>query len=240
MAPVRGAKISWAVRWRHRLFRRRGLGTPAGLAERVAQDQSSGKQPQGDVHGRRGRNQERTLQSDPASGPPDGESQQVKKGRGTTPLHAPSGAASQTQSAQSLVERLYAASQHLKAYLADAGSQPTTEAASPALRINKQLDFLGYASFDDLKLDAPVDSGDFAHDILNDGARRIAVIEAKKVGTHSAARRLASRQVRVGSRPAMGRPHRRADNPALRSPHSERASRKVGWRSRLDLARLGW
>ncbi len=81
-----------------------------------------------------------------------------------------------------LLDRVYAEAERLKAVVAGASGQKLSEAGTRAHLINRQLEALGYADFDDIEFDAPVESGDFADYVLRCGGRPVAVVEAKRLG----------------------------------------------------------
>lgn len=109
-----------------------------------------------------------------------------------SPNHAPSVAPVRQPTATSaLLDRLFSEGERLRAFISGATGQPTSEAGTRAMLINKQLEALGYEHFGDIEYDAPVDSGDFADYVLCSGGKRIAVVEAKRLGARLGAKEAA-------------------------------------------------
>jgi hypothetical protein len=92
-------------------------------------------------------------------------------------------AISTSSEAETMADRLFAATERLKGYLATSHPKRRSEAATRAMFIDAYVTALGYTDFDDVEFGVPV-MGDEADYVLNVDKKEAIVIEAKKLGTN--------------------------------------------------------
>jgi hypothetical protein len=83
---------------------------------------------------------------------------------------------------EAIIERLFATTEKLKELLANSVGKQITEDATRALLVNRYLQALGYADFDDIEFGVQVESKDFADYVLRAGGKSVMVVEAKRLG----------------------------------------------------------
>lgn len=104
------------------------------------------------------------------------------RGRGDAPSGAPVPPPPRTQTHASASGALFTAAERVKSYLATARTDPISEEGTRSFFIDKVLDALGYTGFDDITHGGVVASGNFPDYVLHAGGRRVAAVEAKKLG----------------------------------------------------------
>jgi hypothetical protein len=97
-----------------------------------------------------------------------------------TPATPTKPAISTSPEAETMADRLFAATEKLKGYLATSHPKGLSEAATRAMFIDGYVAALGYTDFDDVEFGVPV-MGDEADYVLNVDEKEAIVIEAKKL-----------------------------------------------------------
>jgi hypothetical protein len=80
-----------------------------------------------------------------------------------------------------MADRLFAAAEKLKEFLAASPAKALSEAATRAMFIDEYVKALGYTGFEDVEFGVPV-AGDEADYVLHAGGKEAIVIEAKRLG----------------------------------------------------------